>query len=360
MTKIAIITDTHWGVRNDSPIFLDYFKKSVDEFFIPKLKELGIKHVIHAGDLVDRRKYVNILTASRLRSDFLEPLNALGIQTHIIAGNHDEYFKDTYKVNALHELVSDRYGNIKIYSTPTTIEIDNNEFFLLPWICRENETESYDAIQNTKASICIAHLELDGFEMYKGQVSDHGLNYKVFDKFEAVYTGHYHHPSIRDNIRYIGAFTEHIWSDYNDPRGFSIFDTETRELDFYANPFKIFHMVAYDDVRHRDIIEKIDATDYSKYKDCYVKIVCVNKTNPYAFDRLLDKLYRESPADISIIEDVSAFSDQHEDDLVDQAQDTPTILDTYIDGLTLPVENDKMKKYMRDVYTEAMSLESIE
>ena len=196
MTKVLILTDTHWGVRNDSPIFLDYFKKSVDEFLLPFIRENGIKHVIHAGDLVDRRKYINVNTAHRLRYDFLIPLNDAGVETHIIAGNHDEYYKDTYKVNALNEFVAGRYSNIHTYSMPEHIEIDGCQFLLLPWINKANETDCRDFIEKSTASVCVAHLELDGFEMQKGLLSDHGWNHKVFSRFDSVFTGHYHHRSV--------------------------------------------------------------------------------------------------------------------------------------------------------------------
>ena len=360
MAKIALITDTHWGVRNDSPIFLDYFKKCVDEFFLPIIDKQHIDTIIHLGDLVDRRKYININTAHRLRTDFLEPIHQRAINLHIIAGNHDEYYKDTYKVNALNELVGERYFNITTYSTPREIEVYGCEILLMPWITKDNEAESFDAIKNSTSSILMGHLELEGFEFYKGQVSDHGQSSSIFSRFDSVYSGHYHHRSNRNNITYLGAFSEHIWSDYNDSRGFSVLDTETLEVTFHRNPFSIFHMVSYDDVKNPDIIQKIQSTNYSKYKDCYVKIVCVNKTNPFAFDMLLDKLYKESPADISIVEDVNLFTDTNPDEIVDQAQDTPTILDSYISNLTLPVDSDKMKHYMRDLYVEAISLENID
>jgi hypothetical protein len=118
-------------------------------------------------------------------------------------------------------------------------------------------------------------------------------------------------------------------------------------------------MLAYDDVKHPDIIEKINATDYSKYKDVYVKIVCVNKTNPYAFDMLLDKIYKESPIDISVVEDISAFTDNAESEGINEAEDTQTILDKYVSGLTLPVSNDKMKSYLKEIYQEALTLEHV-
>lgn len=360
MTKVLVMGDTHWGVRNDSPIFLDYFKKSVDEFLLPYIEDNNIKHIIHLGDLVDRRKYVNILTSHRLRTDFLGPLNSLGAKIHIIAGNHDEYYKGTYLVNAFDELLGERYENIKYYTTPETINIDGTDIFLLPWITPDAEQEALELIKVTPASICMAHLELEGFEFYRGQVSDHGWNHRVFQKFSAVYSGHYHHRSSRDNIHYVGAFSEHIWSDYDDPRGFSVFDMKSLAMDFCRNPFRVFHMVSYDDVKNKDIIEQIQDTDYSHLKDCYVRIVCVNKTNPFALDLLLDKIYQVQPADISIIEDVSTFTDTSIDDTVDETQDTVTILRTYINDLTLPVEKDKLIKYMTDTYHEAISLDNVD
>ena len=361
MAKVAVIADTHWGVRNDSPVFLDYFRKCVDEFFLPIIDKQRVTEIIHLGDLVDRRKYVNFNTANRLRVDFLEKIEKRNIKTYVIGGNHDEYYKDTYVINALDELVSGRYKNIQCFTKPIQIDIDGCEILLLPWVTPDNMEKSIKAIKSTSATVCMGHLELEGFEFYKGQVAEHGtIDKGLLSGFDIVYSGHYHHRSTRGNIVYVGAFSEHIWSDYNDPRGFSIFDTETRRSTFYRNPHSIFHMVHYDDVTDTEILEKINSTDYSKYKDCYIKVVCANKTNPYVFDILLDKLHAAQVSDLSVVEDMNNIIDNKEDELIDEAQDTMSILDNYIQGLTLPVETDKMKNYMRDIYTEALSKETVE
>jgi DNA repair exonuclease SbcCD nuclease subunit len=358
MAKIALICDTHYGIRNDSPVFHAYFERSMEHFF-SVLEERNIRHIIHLGDLFDRRKYLSYLTSKVCRNTFLAPIEGMEIETHIIAGNHDRYYKDVCSVNSLDEIVTGRYKNIHTYNLPQTINIDGLDILLIPWIDSSNAELTNIQIRDTKAEIVMGHLEIKGFELLKGNISDHGEETDKYSKFDLVFSGHYHHKSSKDNIHYLGAFGEYTWSDYNDPRGFTIFDTETRKYEFIQNPYPMFKMLAYDDVKEPNIIEKINATDYSKYKDTYVKVLCVNRNNPYAFDLLMEKLYKSDTVDISVIEDISTFAEINENSEIDESQDTPTILDSYINGLTLNVNNDKMKSFMRDVYTEALSVDHV-
>ena len=315
MTKIAMVTDTHAGVRNDNPAFQQYQKKCWQWFFY-YLEQHDIKHVIHLGDIYDRRKYVNFMSSKRLREDFLEPLEEREIETHIIQGNHDSYYKDTHEVNALDELVSGRYNYIHTYSVPTIVSIDGFPIQLMPWITESNRDEAMEAISKPKASVLMGHLELNGFTMHRGLISDHGMDRNAFDKFDKVYSGHYHHRSTIGNVSYIGALGEYTWHDYNDPRGFSVFDTETSVLEFIQNPYKMFRIAKYDDIANPEIIEKIQNTDFSKYKDTFVKLVVVNKSNPYAFDLLFDSIYKMGPLDITIVEDPSVLrSEEHTSEL---------------------------------------------
>ena len=69
--KIALLNDTHFGARNDSPAFLDYFMRFYDEIFFPYLQEHNIKTLIHLGDVVDRRKFINFKTAHTFRDDMI-------------------------------------------------------------------------------------------------------------------------------------------------------------------------------------------------------------------------------------------------------------------------------------------------
>ena len=132
--KIALITDTHWGIRGDSSYINDLAKKFLDNVFFPTLKENNITKVIHLGDVVDRRKYINYNTANRIRTDFLTPLLQNNIETHIIIGNHDSFYRNTNMINGPRELISDKYPNIIIYENCTEITLDI-PILLVPWIC---------------------------------------------------------------------------------------------------------------------------------------------------------------------------------------------------------------------------------
>ena len=93
-------------------------------------------------------------------------------------------------------------------------------------------------------------------------------------------------------------------------------------------------------------------------KDCYVKIIVLNKQNPYLFDNVIDNLYKAGVGDISIVEDFTETIIENDQELIDQAEDTMTILSKYIDNLTLTVENDKLKILMRELYVEALTTET--
>jgi len=359
LAKVALITDTHLGIRNDLPAVIDNTIKSFDWFF-ENLKQDGIRHIVHLGDLYDRRKYINYVTAYQCRKHFLERCNEENIETHIICGNHDEFYKNTHEVNSLRELVGNRYSNIKIYSTPSTIEIDGLEFLLLPWITESNHDVSMKAIENSTAPIVLGHLELKGFEMDRGSFCEHGMDAKIFERFYAVYSGHFHHRSSKGNLFYLGAFSEFTWADFNDPRGFSTIDTKTREVRFLENPNKLFTMILYDDVKNPNILDTIAATDYNFCHNNFVRIVCMNRTNPYAFDMLMEKIYKTGPIDISVVEEMISLNSSADDsDDPTGVEDTPRILDSYISNLTLPVDTDSMKSFMQKIYSEAIMSEYV-
>lgn len=345
--KIALITDTHWGARSDNIALMDYFKKFLDNVFFPYLSANHIDTVIHLGDLVDRRKYLNINTANRLHTDFLGPLRELVPFQHFIAGNHDCYFKNTNSINVLHEL-----GVWQPHVEPTEFVFDGCKILFVPWMCAENEEATLEAIKNTKAQVCFGHLELKGFEMHKGSFSEYGHESDVFSKFDIVASGHFHHKSTYQNINYLGAPWEISWADYGDTKGFHVFDTATRELTFVENPYKLFNKVHYDD--DGKSMEEVLGQDLSRFKDAYVKVIVKSKSNPYWFDQFIQRLEELPVLDVQSVDDHLNLSLESDDDIIDQAESTVDILKKSIGQLGINESYQKpLEKLLHELYHEA-------
>jgi hypothetical protein len=200
----------------------------------------------------------------------------------------------------------------------------------------------------------MGHLEVDGFAMTgQGMVSTSGWEKEHFKRFETVFSGHFHHKNDDGQIFYLGTPYEIYWNDCDDPKGFHIYDTATKELERIVNPFTIFKKIYYDDSQN----------DYSKhnvtqYKDHYVKVIVVNKKDLYEFDKFTDRLLKADSFEVKIIEDFSELDASNvSDDIVENSEDTITLLDKYIDELDITLSKDRLKNTMKSLYNEAQDLE---
>ena len=354
--KIALITDTHFGARNDNPAYANYFFKFYNNVFFPYLKEHNIKTCIHLGDIVDRRKFINFKTSHDFRHKFMRRLWEEKIDTHIIVGNHDTYYKNTNEVNAVDELLT-TYDGINepfIYSDPKVVEIGGMRMLFLPWVNSSNEEKTRTMLEQESADIVLGHLEIKGFEMHNNMKSVTGLDKKLFRRFEKVLSGHFHKKSDDGQIYYLGCPYEFMWNDYNCQKGFHILDTETRELERIVNPYTIHEKIYYNDEEndYKDF-------DYSKYEDKFIKLIVEKKKDYYLFDKFIDGFYKKTNVhDIKIIEDYSDLdASTVADDIAERSEDTPTLLDNYVNELETDLNKDKLKTLMRTLYTEAGDME---
>ena len=352
MNKIAIITDQHFGARSDSVVFLDFYEKFYNNTFFPNLSYHKIDTLLILGDTFDRRKYINFNTLSRARTMFFDKLLDNNIRVHMLVGNHCTFYKNNNDINSPDLLLGD-YSNITPIPDPTTIEVGGVKICIIPWICPDNYDASMNELKTTTAEICMGHLEVAGFQMYRGMESHDGLNPSLFSKFDTTFSGHYHHRSTKGNITYLGTPYEITWQDYNDTKGFHIFDLDTRELEFIPNPLVMFTKLEYDDKDQAPI--DLDLLDL---KDQYIKLVVVNKTDYYKFDQFVNKLYTKGAHDIKILEDFSEFSDADVATTVN-LEDTLSILSNYIDSVNTDLDKEKIKNYMKGLYAEAIHIEEI-
>ena len=344
--KVAIITDQHFGCRKNSKLFHDYFLKFYEDVFFPVLYSEGIDTVIDMGDTFDSRKGIDFGALTWAKNNYYDKLKEMGITVHTIVGNHTAYYKNTNEINAV-DLLLREYDNVKIYSETTPIDVGGLSVLLVPWINKENEERTLAMINKTKSPVCMGHLELIGFRVHRGYIMEHGTDASIFNKFDRVFSGHYHTRSDNGKIFYLGNPYEIYWNDCNDTRGFHIFDTETQELTAVDNPYQLFHVVYYEDHDHQ-------LFDARQLENKIVKVVVKKKSDQVKFEKFVDKLYAANVAELKIVENF-ALQESAEFEAF-ESEDTLSILNRYIEEAEIDLDRSRIQKLIQEVYQEACEL----
>jgi len=186
--------------------------------------------------------------------------------------------------------------------------------------------------------------------MHKGHFNDHGQEKSQFTKFEKVLSGHFHKKSDDGRIYYLGTQYEITWSDYQCPKGFHIFDTETRELERVINPYRMYKKIYYNDKE-----QDYSSYDLSSFENTYVKLFIVHKTDDDMYNSFIERIYNTITVhELQIIEDPIDVSSTVRSDILEQGEDTQTFLNNYIDQAdTGELDKTKLKQFARELYGEA-------
>ena len=345
--KIAIITDQHFGARKGSQFVHDYFEEFYNNIFFPYLEEHQIDTVIDMGDTFDNRRNIDLASLEWSKRVYFDKLKSLGVHLHSIVGNHTAYYKDTNDVNSI-DLLLTEYDNISVYSEASQIKIDGLDILLLPWINQENKESTFDVVKKSKAKVAMGHLELNGFRAHTTHVMEHGMDIDPFDKFDKVYSGHYHTRSDNGKIYYLGNPYEIYWNDVNDTRGFHIFDTKTKEHSPVNNPYKLFHVIYYMDHNYK-------LFDARELKNKIVKVVVREKTDQKQFEKFIDKLYASGVQDLKIVENY--VLQESEDFEAQETENTINLLSRYIDESEFECDKNIIKGIIQQLYRETCEVE---
>jgi len=349
---VAIITDTHFGIKNDAPEFVDHQVEFYTETFFPTLVERGIKTILHLGDIFDRRKYTNHNTLHRFRECFFDKLVEHDIKMYLIVGNHDTYFKSTNDVNAPSLFLEGYDNHIVLIEEPCVHTFGNTAIQFMPWINSENYHDSIKAMKNSPAGICMGHFEIRGFEMNRGGgVNTSGLKAETFDAFHTVFSGHFHEPSTDGRISYLGAPYEYTWSDYGCDRGFYIYTPDENELEYIRTEQHMFHRIMYD--------ENFDPNEFdvSTLTGKIVRVIVAEKDDNDRFEDFVEAIEHANPYNFEVI-DNSAYhiaGDVDEDAL--KNEDTLGIVTSYVQQSENALDKEKLNNMFKSLYVEALAVE---
>lgn len=341
--KILLITDQHFGVRNDNLVFIEKYRQFYSNVVLPTIDKFGITEVIALGDTFDRRKGINFNSLDAAKEMWFTPLAERGVHLTMLVGNHDIYYKNTLRINAP-DLLLGEYSNIDVVDQPGQRRIGDVDILLLPWICDDNRERSRVETESSSAPICMGHLELNGFEALPGHRMEHGDDPSVYSKFDLVCSGHFHMKSRKGHINYLGNPYQLYWNDFGQSRGFHILNTDTKKLTFYRNPYDIFQKIYY----HDDCLAEVKEMDL---KGSYVKLVVEDKTDQVKFDQTIRYLQHCEAADLKIIEDTTYELGEDVDDV--EVEDTLTILERCVADMP---NKDSIFGILKSLYVESLEV----
>lgn len=347
--KVALLTDTHAGIRGDSILFADYQDRFYEKEFFPECSKRGISIIIHGGDFFDRRQYSSHKTLHRLENGFIRLMKEYNMHMHILVGNHDVALRSSNHVNTP-QLILGKYEFINTYESPVYLEDMN--LALIPWINNANYAETVKFMQDTKASHVFGHFEIAGFEMHKGSICDTGLNRELFDRFANVFSGHFHTKSVGGNITYLGTSMEFTWSDYNDPKGWHVFDTETGELEFIPSQEHMFYRLTYSEA---GLVSIPHISSIDELRDKYVKLYVEDKGDLFVFENALQSLYNIGCADLQIIEKQISLNTELTDEVIEKharASNLDIIKESIL-NLEDNIDKDRVLRLVERLYSEA-------
>jgi len=347
MSLVCLLGDTHWGARGNSPVFHSYFMKSNDYMF-GELRKRGVTDIWQFGDLFDVRKSINIQTFKWMEENFLSKFESGEFTLNVMLGNHDIYYKNTNDVNSVELLLKNR-TNINIFNSMQKIKFDDGRSAdIVPWV-NVNQLESfYDFVDKSVSDYLFGHFEINGFAMSKHMKSKGGVSTTVFKHYKHVYSGHYHHASQKGNVSYLGTPYELTWEDYDDPKGFYIFDTKTGEIEFIKNPYSMYHKIIYNDAT-----TVYDVSDIEEYRDSIVKLVVAEKNNNEMFESFVVGL-ESIVNDLHVTDNDMIIIEQDIDDI--DVNDTLSVMMKSVDGVESEIDPEDIKILTKEIYHEAIEM----
>lgn len=236
MPKVAVITDTHIGAKNDSESFQESQIKFFKNTFKRTLEENSIEHILHLGDMFDHRTKMGVKTQNVVIDLFESEFK--DYQWHIIVGNHDSFYKNTIEVNSLKFLKM--FSNVEVIDETTLKEFYGREILMVPWQTDPELFSRKVTDMNTSCKVCMGHFAINGFYLNLNKVCTDEIDIGIFvDNFDLTFSGHFHSRDLKEingkKVQYIGNPFHMNRGDANSDRGFVILDTDTLEYNFVNN-----------------------------------------------------------------------------------------------------------------------------
>lgn len=234
MTRI-IITDTHFGVKNNSQLWLGSQLDFIYKQLIPTIDEER-KHdtvrLIHMGDVFDSRSTISTMVATKVIEAF-KALCKHATEFVVVGGNHDYYSPTSDEINSIDLFLEDT--GIQLVTKDYLCKSPSGDCFVpwYEWINKKDQIQ--ESIDNGIIRNIYTHADIIG--------EDIGLT-----GYDSLWSGHIHVPSMdyKNHNFNPGSCYALNFTDANDKRGFYII-RERQQPVFVENTQSIKFYRLYDD-----------------------------------------------------------------------------------------------------------------
>lgn len=342
--KIAIITDLHWGVRNNNQFFIDKQEDFLYNQFIPYLIEHQIDTIWMLGDFFENRKMISTQVLNKAHQ-FLQKLEDIDIRSYFLIGNHDVAFKNTNTVNSLVP-VTKAFEKIHLIEKYEVIDFDGLSVGFISWISPEIYSEALKWIMSLDAQVLCGHFEINSFEIIKGVVCSKGIDSAIFERFDKVFSGHFHIRATNGTIQYIGNPYQTNWGEYGYPKGFAVFDTRSKSVEFIDNTISSYEILQYDD----DI--EIGLFDRERFAGKIVRVIVDACKNKKKLEVLLDSIGQVSYS-LDVIENKEVVvSDDNQEAI---PSDTIQLIQQFLETCKIDhLDKKQLIEIILGIYSEAI------
>lgn len=252
-SKISfIITDTHFGVKQNSATWINSQLDFIYNQLIPHIqqcKDSGLYdkiRLIHMGDVFDSRSTISTMIATKVVEAFKKLVELCGENNiYIVAGNHDFYSPNSDTIDSLSLLLK----NLNINLCIQDILHEDNDLFI-PWY-QWGSNESNELIESGRVKNIFTHADI----VTEPIPYLHTKNINIF-------SGHLHIPSIKKNLYNLGSCYALNFADANHDRGYyTIIDDNKPE--FHPNNHSIrFWRLYNEDIFNSKKFKLIRSGDY--------------------------------------------------------------------------------------------------
>ena len=231
-SKIFLLSDIHFGIRQNSVDWLKIHKDYFENFFIPNIKSKYQKGDILfiLGDIFDNRNNVNVLIQNYVIKIFKKLQSILPV--YILVGNHDIYFKHTNDINSIKIL--EPYVE-KIFTKVNIFNFEGHSILIMPWVEELEDEKKLFETYNNKCDYVFAHTEFKGLKHNKYSTIENGIDITNDLNYERYFSGHIHTRQQTDKIVYTGNPFHMSRNDVNTKKGIYIFTPEDNKYEFIVN-----------------------------------------------------------------------------------------------------------------------------